>query len=288
MPADVFDPATHMATLTLHVDDLAGMETYYARALGLTPVHAGAGEVVLGRGSTPTEGLIRLVHTPGLPTPGRDQAGLFHTALLFDTQESLAATVATAAHEPRSRFVGASDHHVSEAFYFTDPEGNGIELYWDRPRDAWSLGQESIHMTTRHLDPTIYLRTHLSDQGLDHLTQARGAVGHVHLQVGDLTTAQRFFVDALGFEITVRYPGALFVSAGGYHHHMAMNVWNSPGAPARAATLGLGEVAISVPTREEVERTAQRLRDHGHEVQDDGHALRVRDPWGSVIAVAPG
>lgn len=288
MTADVFDAATHMTTLTLHVNDLAGMESYYSRALGLTQMSAGGGEVVLGRGNAPTEGLIRLVHTPGLPTPGRHQAGLFHTALLFDTQDALAATVATAANDPRSRFVGSSDHHVSEAFYFTDPEENGIELYWDRPRDTWSLGQESIHMTTRHLNPNDYLRTHLSEQGLAGVTQANGVVGHVHLQVGDLTTAERFFVDALGFEITVRYPGALFVSAGGYHHHMAMNVWNSAGAPARAATLGLGEVAISVPTREEVERTAQRLRDHGHEVHDDGRTLRVRDPWGSVIAIAQG
>ena len=273
-----------MDTLTLHVGDLALMESYYSRALALTPLVQSGREVVLGRAG---RGVVRLVHTPGLPQASRSQAGLFHTAMLLPDEASLAATVLAASQDPRSRFVGSSDHHVSEAFYFTDPEGNGIELYRDRPRSGWLGPDGSIAMTTAHLDPNAYLTAHLREEAVSGVAEGEAAVGHIHLQVGDLATAERFYVDALGFEITTRYPGALFVSAGGYHHHMAMNVWNSAGAPARAATLGLGEVAITVPSRADVEAAAERLRHHGHEVADDGRTLRVSDPWGSAVALTP-
>ena len=281
---DLLDAATHMDTLTLHVGDLAEMESYYSSALALTPMSQGGGEVLLGRGS---QGIIRLVHTPGLPQPSRRQAGLFHTAMLLPDQATLAATVLAAAQDSRSRFAGSSDHHVSEAFYFTDPEGNGIELYYDRPRELWTGADGSIHMTTEYLDPQNYLATHLNESVVAGVTGAPAQVGHIHLQVGDLETAELFYVDALGFEITTRYPGALFVSAGGYHHHMAMNVWNSAGAPARAATLGLGEVAITVPDRADVEATAARLRHFGHTVADDGASIVVADPWGSAVRLSP-
>src|SRR5699024_5029437 len=128
-----------MDAVTLRVADLELMSSYYENALALSPIEEQArpsGEVhrVLGRGSVP---FVRLVATPALPSAGRGQAGLFHTAFLFDDQSSLAGTVLRAAQDPRSRFVGSSDHLVSEAFYFADPEGNGIELYWDRPRESW-------------------------------------------------------------------------------------------------------------------------------------------------------
>ena len=281
---DVLDATTHMDTLTLHVGDLAEMESYYSSALALTPLIQSGGEVRLGRGSVE---ILRLIHTPGLPQPSRRQAGLFHTAMLLPDQATLAATVLAAAQDPRSRFAGSSDHHVSEAFYFTDPEGNGIELYYDRPRAGWTGPDGSIVMATNYLDPQAYLTAHLDDAVVATVTEAPAQVGHIHLQVGDLATAESFSVDALGFEITTRYPGALFVSAGGYHHHMAMNVWNSAGAPARAATLGLGEVAITVPDRQEIEATAARLRHYGHAVADDGASIVVADPWGSAVRLSP-
>ncbi|TGO06012.1 Glyoxalase family protein [Serinibacter arcticus] len=273
-----------MDTLTLRVGDLSLMESYYSSALALTPVAQSGGEVVLGRAG---RGVVRLVHTPGLPTPSRSQAGLFHTAMLLPDEATLAATVLAASQDPRSRFVGSSDHHVSEAFYFTDPEGNGIELYRDRPRSGWLGPDGAIAMSTEHLDPNAYLNAHLREDVVATVAEHEATVGHIHLQVGDLATAERFYVDALGFEITARYPGALFVSAGGYHHHMGMNVWNSAGAPARAATLGLGEVAVTVPSRADVDSAAERLRHHGHEVADDGRTVRVDDPWGSVVALTP-
>lgn len=285
MTTDILSPDTAMDVLTLHVGDLAAMESYYTSALALTQVSSGAGEVVLGRGST---GVVRLVHTPGLPQPGRNQAGLFHTAMLLPDEAALAATVYTAARDPRSRFVGSSDHHVSEAFYFTDPEGNGIELYRDRPRAQWNGPDGRLHMTTTPLDPQGYLATHLREETLVNQSQRPGIVGHVHLQVGDIARAREFYVDTLGFEVTVgNYPGALFVSAGGYHHHIGMNVWNSAGAPARAASLGLGEVRIRLPSRAEVEAVAERLRHRGGVLTDDGRSVTVADPWGSQVRLTP-
>jgi len=176
---------------------------------------------VLGRGTTP---VLVLHHTPGLPRPARNQAGLFHTAILFDDEADLAASVLSTARHPQSQFVGSADHLVSIAFYFTDPEGNGIELYVDRDRSQWTYRGGRVLMDTLHLDAQDFLRSHLTEQAALGLHDAEAKVGHVHLQVGDIAMAKDFYADALGFATTFEAPGALFVSAGGYHHHLAMNV----------------------------------------------------------------
>ena len=169
-PADerVLAPTTSMDAVTLHVGDLEAMTSYYASAIALEPLEERSrGHEVhraLGRGTTP---MMRLVHTPGLPAVDPRQAGLFHTAFLFDDAASLSATVYRAAQDPRSRFVGSSDHLVSEAFYFTDPEGNGIELYTDRDRDLWLHRDGNLVMGTEHLDPNAYLRAHLTQEAVD-------------------------------------------------------------------------------------------------------------------------
>ncbi len=277
--------ATSMGTVTLHVRDLAGMTTYYREALALTVLSetADSSGTVLGREGTP---LLVLHHEPDLPVAAPGHAGLFHTALLFEDEASLAATVVSAGRHPASRFVGSADHVVSNAFYFTDPEGNGIELYWDRPRSAWRSPDGSLRMASLPLDPQGFLERHLTEVALDGVEQHPGRVGHVHLKVGDLAAARAFYVDTLGFEQTYEMPGALFVSAGGYHHHMGMNTWASLGAGPRAATLGLGQVTITVPGREDVEALANRLRHASVPVRDDGATLRFEDPWSSLIEVS--
>ena len=279
---ELLSDATAMDAVTLHVENLPGLAGYYREALGLTTLAEADRSVVLGRGGSP---VVVLRHTPGLPQPSRDQAGLFHTAVLFPTPADLAAAVVTAARHPRSRFVGSADHLVSEAFYFTDPEGNGIELYADRDRSLWPAQDGEIPMPSLYLDPQAFLGEHLTEAAVDGMHGAGAVVGHVHLQVGDLATAERFYVDTLGFATTFRYPGALFVSAGGYHHHVAMNTWNSRGAGPRASTLGLGEVAITVPTRAELDAVAARLRDRGAQVSDDGATVRTLDPWRNAVAL---
>ncbi|MEV7632726.1 VOC family protein [Microbacterium sp. NPDC089318] len=284
----ILDPATDMDAVSLRVGDLETMSSYYANALALEPIEerARGTEVhrVLGRGRTP---MVRLTSTPGLPPVDPRQAGLFHTAFLFDDAAALAAVVLRAAQDRRGSFTGSSDHLVSEAFYFTDPEGNGIELYIDRDRSEWRYENGELQMSTLYLDPNAYLRQHLDENRLATVAKAAGKVGHVHLQVGDIPTARAFYIDALGFETTVgSYPGALFASAGGYHHHIAMNTWNSGGAGPRAAGLGLGEVAITIPGREGLDALVSRLRHHKLPFADDGRSVVVSDPWGTQVTLA--
>jgi catechol 2,3-dioxygenase len=277
-----------MGPVTLRVGDLDAMTAYYSGAFAMEPLEELARgreqHRVLGRGTTP---LVRLVGTPDLPAVDPRQPGLFHTAFLFDDPRNLAATVYRAAQQPSTRFVGSSDHLVSEAFYFTDPEGNGVELYTDRDRSLWIHDGDEIRIATDFLDPNDYLRRHLSQDALDAGASMAGAVGHVHLQVGDLETARAFYVDALGFELTqTGYSGALFASAGGYHHHIAMNVWNSGGAGPRAASLGLADVAITATGPAELDALRARLLARGIPFGSDGRSVSLTDPWGTTVTVA--
>lgn len=279
LPADLT-----MGTVMLKVGDMKVMTDYYQRALGLEVVAEQDGGLYLGRLQKP---LVHLAPAPGLNLPGRGEAGLFHTALLFENQTDLAATIATAARfEPRS-FTGSADHLVSEAFYFTDPEGNGIELYWDRPRSNWSWNGTDVVMDSLALPPQRYLEQHLTEESLQRQRGTVAGVGHVHLQVGDVQSARDFYVGTLGFEKTAGWHGqALFVSAGRYHHHMAMNVWNSRGAGPRKDTLGLGEVLIEVPSGDDVGALADRLKVAGVPAHHTGAELRFEDPWRNNIRVA--
>jgi catechol 2,3-dioxygenase len=278
-----------MDAVTLRVGDLELMSSYYENALALQPIEERAragGEVlrVLGRGGVP---FVRLVATPGLPAVDPRQAGLFHTAFLFEDQAALAGTVLRAAQDPRSRFAGTGDHLVSEAFYFSDPEGNGIELYRDRPRDQWQWTNGQVAMDTLYLDPNKYLGEHLTEEVSENPGLRPGIVGHVHLQVGDVETARKFYIDTLGFETTVgTHPGALFASAGGYHHHVAMNSWNSRGAGPRATSLGLADVAITLPTREDLDALTGRLKQAGVDFADEGRSVSVKDPWGTPVTLS--
>ncbi|MET3811908.1 VOC family protein [Arthrobacter sp. UYEF3] len=281
---DLLPAELTMGTVMLKVGDMQLMTDYYQRALGLDIVAEQDGGLYLGRRQKP---LVHLAPASGLSFPSRGEAGLFHTALLFEDQPALAATVASAAqYEPQS-FTGSADHLVSEAFYFNDPEGNGIELYWDRPRDTWSWEGGNVVMDSLALPPQRYLEQHLTEASLAGQRQAEAGIGHIHLQVGDVQSAHDFYVRTLGFEKTAGWHGqALFVSAGGYHHHMAMNVWNSRGAGPRRDTLGLGEVLIEVPSGEDVGALADRLKTAGVQSHHTGAELRFDDPWRNRIRVA--
>ena len=284
----VINPSAGMDAVTLRVGDLELMSSYYENALALVPIEekSRGREVhrVLGRRGVP---LMRLVSTPGLPGVNPSQAGLFHTAFLFEDHSSLAATLYKAASDPRSTYAGSGDHLVSEAFYFTDPEGNGIELYIDRPRDQWTWKNGQVEMATLYLDPNEFLSTHLDEGRVAKASTTPGIIGHVHLQVGDIATAKDFYVGGIGFESTLGLGGqALFTSAGGYHPHVAMNTWNSRGAGPRAASLGLGNVAITVPAREDLDALVSRLKAKGFDYSDNGTSVVSTDPWNTQVSVA--
>ncbi|MHA7284277.1 VOC family protein [Arthrobacter sp. TMS2-4] len=285
---DLLPTHTAMGTLTLKVGDLSGLTRYYTDALRLEVIEDGADAVVLGRRGN---AVLRLEAARHLQLPPRGAAGLFHTAVLFEDRADLAAAVASAARHELSTYVGSADHLVSEAFYFTDPEGNGIELYVDRPRHRWNWtsderGARTVVMDSLPLPPRDYLDRHLTEDAVVQAESRAAGVGHVHLQVGDVGTAHSFYVDVLGFERTAGWHDqALFVSAGGYHHHMAMNVWNSRGAGPRKDTLGLGEVLIRVPSADEVGALAERLAHARVASHHAGAELRFEDPWRNRLRV---
>lgn len=274
---------TAMGAVTLRVGDLDAMTAYYRDAIGLDAIAADGPRVVLGRGTRP---LVILEHAPELRHAGPRDAGLFHTAILFDSKAALAAAVYSVARRHPGTFTGSSDHLVSNAFYFDDPEGNGVELYWDRDRSEWSWTHGSVEMGTLFLDPNRFLQDNLTEEGLAGAGWGDAVVGHVHLSVGDIASARDFYVDRLGFAQTLDYGGdALFVSAGGYHHHMAMNVWRSRGAGRRQQTLGLGRVDILLPDADGMGELAERMSHYRLATRDTGDALELDDPWGNLIRV---
>ncbi|MGO0576795.1 VOC family protein [Ornithinimicrobium panacihumi] len=274
---------TAMGPVTLDVADLEGMTAFYRDAVTLQVISAEGPVVTMGRGTTP---IIVLRHSPTLKHAAAGSAGLFHTAILFPTQADLAATLASMARR-RAPYVGSADHLVSKAFYFEDPEGNGIELYWDRERSEWSWVHGQVEMDNKFLDANAFLTEHLTEEGAATPDAGDAVVGHVHLSVGDIRTAREFYVNLLGFDTTLDWGGqALFVSAGGYHHHMAMNVWNSRGAGPRFPSLGLGQVDIVLPTSDDVGALVERTGHYGIQSADDGRSVTLLDPWRNTIKLA--
>jgi catechol 2,3-dioxygenase len=272
-----------MGPVTLRVGDLDAMTRYYRDAVALQVLDEAGPRVTLGRGTTP---VVILEHAPELKHASPRDAGLFHTAILFETKEALAAAVYSVAQKYPNTFTGSSDHLVSNAFYFTDPEGNGVELYWDRERSAWSWVHGNIEMATAFLDPNAFLQQNLTEGAVAEAIIGGAQVGHVHLQVGDIPSAREFYVERLGFDETAAYgPQALFVSAGGYHHHMAMNTWNSAGAGRRGVALGLAQVDIEVPTSDDLGALSDRMQHFGIDTRNDGQTVAFDDPWANVIRV---
>src|SRR5690606_37036496 len=187
----------------------------------------------------------------------------------FEERSALAAALYRAASSGVGAFTGSADHLVSLAFYFNDPEGNGVELYWDRPRDEWQWADGQVAMDSLPLDPNRFIAEYRGAE--DEPASQAGAtatIGHVHLKVGDIPTARAFYVDTLGLEPTMSsWPSALFTAAGGYHHHVGMNIWESRGAGLREPSLGLDSFELVVPGQEALEELRQRLAEAGVAVE---------------------
>ena len=280
MTASELLPAnSDMGAVTLWVSDVDAMVRYYRDGVGLTLFSEFNGRAVFGY---QTREIVILEHKPGMKHASPHEAGLFHTAILFPSEAALAKSVYSVAQKYPGTFTGSADHLVSKAFYFNDPEGNGVELYWDRDRSAWSWVHGTIEMDTIFLDPNQFLNEHLSKEAVDEAKK----VGHVHLSVGSIPAAEEFYVKMLGFEKTLNWGGAaLFVSAGGYHHHMAMNTWRSKGAGKRQLALGLGKVEIVLENQDQVLETKERLDYYQLNSTFDSGVTRVEDPWGNTISL---
>ncbi|GGD86454.1 ring-cleaving dioxygenase [Aureimonas endophytica] len=264
-----------IGAVTLTVNDLDRVAAFYETVIGLTRLDAERGAIRLGT----TRGvLIELRHDPEARRRSAREAGLFHTAFLLPTRADLGAWLRFAAAS-RVPIQGASDHRVSEAIYLADPEGNGIEIYADRPDAEWSLPNGMIAMAT---DPLDYQALLEAGAGHDWAGfPAGGTIGHVHLQVGAIAPAETFYSDLLGFDLTARYPGGSFFGSGGYHHQLAANIWNSRGAGPRAEPVtGLHDVEI-LTDRVALDRVRSRLASP----PPGESALALRDPWGLSITL---
>ncbi len=274
-------PDTALGTVRLTVSDLERSRTFYERALGLRASERDDGTLALGVADEPA--LIELRGDSAAPRLDRRAPGLFHLAILVPTRQDLAFALARLA-AARWPLDGASDHLVSEALYLSDPDGNGIEIYRDRPRADWPRSDGQLQMATMRLDLDDVLAELHGAPGLQEQAPAGTRIGHVHLQVSDIPAAEAFYHGVLGFEVTVRgYPGALFVSAGGYHHHIGLNTWHSAGAaPAPAGSVGLGSFTVELPDPAELDALAARIDAAGlpYERRTDG--LLVRDPFANT------
>ncbi|RIJ77748.1 VOC family protein [Nakamurella silvestris] len=285
--SDLLPSTTHMAGVTLKVADLDGMINFYRDGVGLSLLAQTGPLAVLGRAGTT---VVTLEHSPELKHAPAGHAGLFHTAVLFEQEADLAASLYSVARRYPRAFTGSADHLVSKAFYFDDPEGNGLELYWDRPRSEWTWSGGEVQMASLVLDPNRFISQSLTDEPTAASVGAAALdIGHVHLKVGDIATGREFYVETMGFEVTANFgTQALFVAAGGYHHHLAMNTWQSHGAGPRFPALGLGQVSVAVPAVDDLQALADRLAHRDVPVEYDGAVLTVRDPWENLVRVEVG
>ncbi len=287
--------ALRLGPVRLQVASLDRSAEWYGQVLGLVPLEparakearplpeAGGPETRLGG----SEGvpLVELVEVAGsLPAVPRSRLGLFHFALLLPDRAALGRFLA---HLGRlGERVGAGDHGVSEALYLTDPDGLGIEVYADRPQGTWEHGPDGeLRMTTDPLDAAGLLRAGGGEPfaGLPPGTR----MGHLHLHVGDLAEAEAFYGEALGLRVRMRsYPGALFLAAGGYHHHLGVNTWALGAPPAGEGDARLRHWTVVLPDAGEVEAAFGRLEAGGHRVRPlEAGGCEAEDPWGSRVRI---
>jgi catechol 2,3-dioxygenase len=275
--------ATHIGSVHLTVADLEAQRSFYERALGLRELERDGSTVRLGPDGGPV--ILELTGHPDAPRRPHGTTGLYHFAVLVPGRADLGQALRRVI-ESGWRFTGASDHLVSEALYLNDPEGNGIEIYRDRPREEWARSDEGvIQMATLPLDLDGVLGEIEAAEPVPALMPAGTHIGHVHLQVANLRDAETFYSGALGFEVMVRtYPGALFVSAGGYHHHIGLNTWESAGgSPPPEGSTGLRSFELVLPTADDANLVADRARATGAQVETrDGTAILL-DPWQDAV-----
>ena len=269
----------HIGAVALNVRELDRVAGYYRDLLGLSELARTAGTVQLGVGNTM---LLQLDHRPDAKADDPREAGLYHTAFLMPTRADLARWVKRIA-AARVPVTGASDHGVSEAIYLDDPEGNGVEVYADRPPETWNWQDGLVAMPTERLDVADLVGA--ADRRPDYSEAPTGLrIGHIHLRVGDLDAAERFYQGDIGLAPTRRRGGAVFMSSARYHHHVAANVWHSQGAGRRdESRAGLAWFSIEANDGATLDTLAARLRAAGAPLMAASAGLETSDPWGTRI-----
>ena len=276
-PAYRLPDATHIGRVRLQVADLDRSIAYYETVIGFRVIARANGVAKLGPNG-PDSVLLELHEKPGVRTVARrGHIGLYHFAILLPDRASLGRFVAHLAE--LGQYAGMSDHLVSEATYLTDPDGLGIEVYADRGRSTWKLSGDQLAMASDPLNVPDLIAA-ADDEKWDGAPPGT-VIGHVHLYVRDIDEASTFYHNGLGLDrIVWSYPGALFLSAGGYHHHLGTNTW-AAGAPlATPDDARLIEWEVVVPTTSDVSAAAKSLQNAGFDVTLDGPTASARDPWG--------
>lgn len=269
-----------VGAVTLTVRDLDGIRGFYRDIVGLRELSADPEVARLGAGGTV---LLELRRDPHARPHAPREAGLFHTAFLLPSRADLGRWLGDVARR-RVPIQGASDHAVSEAIYLADPEGNGVEVYADRPRAVWPWAEGMLAMRTDPLDIDDLLEA-AGPAGWDGVPEG-SVVGHVHLQTGAIEPAEAFYRDVLGLDVMARYPGASFYGAGGYHHHLATNIWNSRGAGVRTEpTTGLANVELLVTDAAALDAVGRRAAAAGIPASSLSSGFSLRDPWGTSLTL---
>ena len=266
--------------VTLRVRDLDLVADYYRDAIGLTVMQRTGTGVRLGSGGVV---LLDLSLRAGAAREARNAAGLYHTAFLMPTRKDLARWLVHAAKN-RIPLSGFADHLVSESVYLDDPEGNGIEVYADRAPETWKWDGGSVAMATDQLDIDGLLS--LTDTHTTNYAKAPDdlRIGHMHLRVGDLEQADRFYGGVIGFDPTRKRGGASFLSSGRYHHHLGINVWQSEGAGKRDdAATGLAWFSLEIAGQEILQAQQERLRQAGAQAVALVDGIETADPWGTKV-----
>jgi catechol 2,3-dioxygenase len=277
------DPALSLGPVALTVADLARSLNYYTEAIGLTVLDQSPTAATLGVAGEP---LLLLTEQPGAaewPRGGRSYTGLYHFAILVPTRADLGRWLR---HwlELGLPLPGQGDHLVSEALYLEDPDGHGIEIYRDRPRDEWRHRDGHIQMATDPVDLHGVLAA-ADQEGLPWSGLPAGTrIGHIHLQIGDIPTARTFYSDVLGFDVMAAMPTALFMSAGGYHHHIGANIWHSRGASeAPDDSVQLTSFTLILSDANALAALTERLDAAGVAYEQDGAGVTLQDPWSIVL-----
>ncbi|MGA7160742.1 MAG: VOC family protein [Bacteroidota bacterium] len=275
---------THIGYVHLQVSDLKRSLLFYETLLGMKRTIEVTGTVVLSASGKSPYHILLTEHPGARPKPARS-TGLYHVAIRFPSRRELAKAFHRL-YVNNTAFQGFSDHLVSEAIYMADPDGNGIELYADRPRAKWIMQENQVQMATIPLDIDNLLSELTEESSLTGSLDPSTDIGHVHLHVSDLQSADEFYHNLLGFDVTQRsYPGALFLSAGGYHHHIGVNTWAGKGAPPPPSdAAGLLSFGIFIPTPQSMQTIARRFEEYdiGFELQQHEilpvEVLRVKSP----------
>lgn len=270
----------HVRDVALRVKNLANMTAFYRMVLGLEVISETAEAVGLGAGGTL---LLTLEQRPDAQIEPRNAAGLYHTAFLMPSRTDLARWLVHAA-AIQVPITGFADHLVSEAVYLDDPEGNGIEVYSDRPESGWLWVAGRVAMGTEPIDLDGILA--LADMNRDdyRVAPAGLCVGHIHLRAGNIDAATAFYSTALGLDVTSGRADAVFLSSGGYHHHLALNTWESGGAGQRdATTTGLARFSLTLADATLLGARRDQLAAAGHVGTEIAGGIAVTDPWGTEV-----